>query len=63
MPTYTITNAHSGTVLGTYEAPNPAAALDAMARDAGYRDYSDLDAQIPAMPGEIVVTEERQHGK
>lgn len=53
--TYTIENAHSGIVLGTYEAASEHGALDAMARDAGYGDYADLQAQIPAHPGEIIV--------
>lgn len=55
--TWTIENTTSGLVLGTYEGATAADALDAMARDAGYRDYADLQAQVPAEDGEIIVTE------
>jgi len=37
---YRITNPTSGVDLGLYEGATPAAALDAMARDAGYLDYA-----------------------
>jgi len=37
---YRITNPTSGVDLGLYEGDTPAAALDAMARDAGYLDYA-----------------------
>lgn len=56
MPAYRIFNRHSATVLGVYEAATPAEALDAMARDAGYRDYRHADDVAPAVPGEIAVT-------
>jgi hypothetical protein len=52
---YAIENTRSGQVLGIYEAPSPAAALDAMAQEAGYASYDDLQDQVPAQPGEIIV--------
>lgn len=39
MPRYRISNPTSGLVLGEYDATDPAAALDALARDAGYDSY------------------------
>jgi hypothetical protein len=50
-----ITNTRSGYVLGLYDGATPAEALDAMARDAGYADYADLQSQVPAKHGEIAV--------
>lgn len=41
MSTYRITNTTTGQTIGDYEADSPRAALDAMARDAGYRDFAD----------------------
>jgi len=55
--TYRIENAISGLDLGIYEGETPEAALDAMAREAGYRDYADAQRVAPAEAGEIVVTE------
>jgi hypothetical protein len=38
MPTYMITNRIAGLVLGPFDAPTPDEAVEAMIRDAGYRD-------------------------
>lgn len=56
MTKYTIENTASGVVLGTYEAESAKAALDAMAREAGYANYADCCAEVPAADGEIVVS-------
>jgi len=40
MSRYEISNRHSGQVLGTYSADDYRAALDLMARDAGYPSYA-----------------------
>lgn len=55
MTTYRILNARSSTDLGVYDARDEAEALDLMARDAGYRDYAALQAEVPADEGELVV--------
>lgn len=44
MARYQIENTISGVVLGVYEGASKADALDAMARDCGYRDYADCCA-------------------
>ena len=48
MKRWTIENTESGVVLGTYEAETSEDALDTLARDAGYRDQADADAQVGA---------------
>ena len=55
--TYRIDNTISGLCLGEYAAETESAALDAMARDAGYSDYAEAQSVAPAAYGEIVVTE------
>lgn len=40
MTRYRISNPASGVTLGEYDAESERAALDALARDAGYRDYA-----------------------
>jgi hypothetical protein len=57
MKTYHITNTLSGHDMGPYVADSAEAALDALARDAGYADYSELQSAVPTEPGEIIVTE------
>jgi hypothetical protein len=53
---YQIENTVSGVVLGQYEGANPDDALEALARDAGYANRAEMDREIPAADGEIIVT-------
>ena len=57
MENFEISNATSGAVLGVYHAENEAAALDMMARDAGYSDYTDAQSVAPAEFSEVIVNE------
>ena len=56
MALYEIFNIISGTSLGEYIAENPSDALDAMARDAGYKNYADACDVAPVLADEITVT-------
>ena len=56
MKHYRIENTISGADLGTYYAGSVQEALDMQARAAGYTDYADLENQIPAEDGEILVS-------
>lgn len=44
---YTIENSKTGVVLGIYAGNSESEALNAMARDAGYKNYSDLLSSVP----------------
>jgi len=57
MTTYRITNTTSGVVLGDYSAETPSAALDAMAREAGYDNRAEAAAVAPVAVDEISVEE------
>lgn len=54
MPQYEISNRISGQTLGTYIGETCWEALDAMARDAGYRDYSQACQEAGAYDDLIV---------
>lgn len=57
MSKFLITNAICGVELGVFEGATEAEALDAMARDAGYKDYAECCHESPAYEGEIVTTQ------
>lgn len=56
MNTYSIQNTTSGADLGIYSGETPAAALDAMSRDAGYRDHADACATTGEDGSDLRVT-------
>ncbi|HAX81606.1 MAG TPA: hypothetical protein DCY40_03425 [Actinobacteria bacterium] len=55
LPTWEISNPRSGAILGRWDAATAEAALDAMARDAGYADYADCCEQVPPPDGGLDV--------
>ena len=58
MSKYQIENTTSGVVFGIYEGETERDALDAMARDAGYKNHAEVEEQFNTYAnGEIVVTE------
>lgn len=57
MTKYSISNQTSGADLGIYEADSPEAALDIMARDAGYKDYADCCSVVGGSADELIVIE------
>ncbi len=62
---FNICNKQSGVDLGDYEGSNEAAALDAMAKDAGYKNFrascsisdpKDLDEEVERQMADLIVT-------
>jgi hypothetical protein len=56
MTKYLIENKVSGATLGEYEGENEAEALEACARDAGYKSFADQNSVIGSDGSDIVVT-------
>jgi hypothetical protein len=54
MTQFKIVNRIGGTDLGTYEADTKEEALDAMARDAGYADYSAIPVEAHSGGVEVI---------
>lgn len=56
MATFNITSRVSGIDLGNYAGGTKEEALDAMARDAGYKDYVDCCEQTGVQAEDLVAT-------
>jgi hypothetical protein len=56
MARFKIEHTVSGTELGEFEADDEQGALDAIAREAGYRDHAEASAVAPTSTGELSVT-------
>ena len=57
MTAFNIVNMTSGEELGRYYACNASDALDAMARYAGFSDFTHACESVPAIRSELSVTE------
>ena len=57
MTAFNIVNMTSGEELGRYYAVNVSEALNAMARYAGYADFSHACEAVPAIRTEVSITE------
>jgi hypothetical protein len=57
MATFNISNQCSGADLGNFEGANRAEALDAMARAADYKNFTDMCARLDDHSSDLVVTE------
>lgn len=56
MKKFEIANRNSGHVLGVYEGETEEAALDAMAKDAGYSSYAAIPEEVGSAE-DLIVTE------
>lgn len=55
MARYRISSNISSAVLGIYDGEDEQSALDAMARDAGYKDHAEVEREVGTQPGELLV--------
>ena len=57
MSVYNIFNMAAGEELGRYFAADPGEALNAMAREAGFKDYEQARGQAPDFCNQVFITE------